>query len=505
MVKVPGRRNVTIAMLVAIFLIAMDNTVVSTAMPTIIKDLGGVSLLSWVYAAYLLTTAVTTPVFGKLSDLYGRKIIFIIGVILFVIGSMLSGTSHTMGQLIWYRAFQGIGAGAVLPVTFTIIGDLYPGEERGKMQGLFSSIWGIAGLVGPLAGGFIVDNISWQWIFYINVPVGIVSVILVWTFLHEHFEKKRHRVDIWGALTFLIGTTSLLYALLSGGQKYTWGSTTIISLFIVAVASLTLFLWIETKASEPMLPLSLFKIPSIAVANFAGFFVSAVLIAVSVYLPMWIQGIEGHSATNSGLTLVPMSIAWPIGSVIGGRLMYKIGIKTVSIVGMVCIVIGSLWLATVQLSSSQAIFVGVMVLVGFGMGFSITSFTVLVQNAVGWNLRGTATASNTLLRSLGQTVGVAVYGTWFNQTIHAYEVSHAHRHLSSVNMSQFLTSTNTKGIPEAVLQSVHEMLATALHHVFVAVAITAVVSLLVTLCLPSAKSVRKETKAPQVFPQPDLP
>src|SRR5579875_3778255 len=216
---------VTVAMLVAVFLVAIDVTVVSTAMPHIVRELHGLSLYSWVFAIYTLTTSVTTPIYGKLADLFGRKVIFSIGVVLFVLGSVLSGMSQTMEQLIWFRAFQGIGAGAVMPITFTIISDIFPGEQRARMQGVFSGVWGIAGLLGPLVGGMFVDHFSWRWIFYINVPVGAISLILVFMFLHESFERKSKKIDYWGALVFTAAISSLLYALLNGGTTYPWGSS----------------------------------------------------------------------------------------------------------------------------------------------------------------------------------------------------------------------------------------------------------------------------------------
>jgi drug resistance transporter, EmrB/QacA subfamily len=416
--KTTQRKMVTIAMLVSILLVAIDTTIVTTAMPHIVKQLSGLNLLSWVFAIYLLTSTVTTPIYGKLADLFGRKSIFIFGVMLFVVGSMVSGMAQTMYQLILFRGFQGLGAGAVMPLTFTIIADLYPGEERAKMQGVFSSVWGVAGLLGPLVGGLFVDNISWRWIFYINVPIGIIAILLVISFLHETtIEKTGKSIDYWGAALFSISMGSLLVALISGGQVYAWNSIEIISLFIVAVVFLIAFLFVESKAMEPMLPLSLFKIPVIAVSNTVGFVASGVLIGVDVYLPIWIQTLLGHSATSSGLTLMPMSFAWPLASTLAGRFMYRIGSKTTAVFGAVLIMAGSAWLLLVRTGSPYWYFVGVMIVIGFGMGCSFTPLTVLVQSAVGWNLRGAATASNTFSRSLGQTVGVAVLGTVFNNTL----------------------------------------------------------------------------------------
>lgn len=460
MEKTTQRRMVTLAMLVSILLVALDTTIVTTAMPHIVEQLSGLNLLSWVFAIYLLTSSVTTPIYGKLADLFGRKPVFIFGVALFVIGSMVSGMAQTMHQLIIFRGFQGLGAGAVLPLTFTIIADLYAGEERARMQGVFSSVWGVAGLLGPLVGGLFVDHVSWRWIFYINVPVGIIAIFLVFSFLHEEsLAKTKKSIDYLGTALFTISMGSLLFALISGGQFYAWSSVEIISLFMVALVFLLAFLVVETKAKEPMLPLSLFKIPVIAVANGVGFVASGVLIGVNVYLPVWIQSLLGHSATSSGLTLMPMSFAWPLASTLAGRYMYRIGSKTTAVFGAVMIMAGSAWLLLISPGSPYWYLVGIMIVIGFGMGCSFTPLTVLVQSAVGWNLRGAATASNTFSRSLGQTVGVAALGTVFNNT------------LNQRSMAQ------------------------GLHMVFILVFAVSVITLLISALLPSHRQIMADQKA----------
>lgn len=454
MEQITQRKMVTIAMMVSILLVAIDTTIITTAMPHIVEQFGGLHLISWVFAIYLLTSTVTTPIYGKLADLFGRKTIFIFGVALFTFGSAVSGMAQTMDQLILFRGIQGLGAGAVTPLTFTIIGDLYPGTERARMQGLFSSIWGIAGLLGPLAGGLFVDNMSWRWIFYINVPIGIAAILLVSGFLHETtLEKTKKYIDYWGTAFFTVSMSSLLFALISGGISYPWNSTVIILLFSVAAVFLIAFLIVESKVQEPMLPLKLFKIPVIGVSNAVGFAASVVLIGVSVYLPIWIQTVLGHSATTSGFTLLPMSLAWTLAATLAGRYMYSIGSKTTAILGAVLIMAGSAWLLYVNLESPYWFLSGVMIVIGLGMGCSFTPLTVLIQSAVGWNLRGVVTASNTFTRSLGQAVGIALLGTAFNNNL------------------------NQNGIAQGV------------HMVFIVLFAAAIVTLLISAVLPSHRSV----------------
>nr|AYQ75815.1 DHA2 family efflux MFS transporter permease subunit [Cohnella candidum] len=408
---------VTAGLLAALFIGALDVTVVATAMPKITEELQGMSLMSWVFSIYTLTTCVTTPIFGKLTDLFGRKMVFVIGIVFFVLGSILCGMAQSMTALVLFRALQGIGAGALNPVCFTIVGDIFPGEKRARMMGVFGSVWSIAGLLGPLVGGYFVDQVSWRWIFYINVPIGIVAAVLVVGFLHENFERKKKKIDYLGALTFTVALSSLMYALLSGGGDHPWDSGLIIGLFAVAVIFAALFLLVEKYAEEPMVPLSIFKIRVLNVVNVSGFLAFSVTTGVTIYAPIWIQSVLGHSATNSGFTVMPMSLAWPLAATIVGRIMYRVGIKASVVFGSVAVVAAGAWLTGLNVDSPYAFWVGIMIIFGFGMGFVSTPQTVIVQSVVGWEMRGVANASNSLMRSLGQTVGVAIFGTIFNHYV----------------------------------------------------------------------------------------
>lgn len=482
-----SRKLVTLALLLSTFLAAIEVTVVSTAMPKIVADLGGLSLISWVYAAYLLTTAISTPLFGKLADLYGRKNIFIIGSALFVGGSMLCGLSGNMTQMIIFRALQGIGAGAVLPVTFTMVADIYTYEERAKIQGLFSSIWGIAGLVGPLVGGFFVDSLSWHWIFFFNVPFGIVSVWMIIVCFHEKVERKDKPIDYAGAATFSIGMTAFLFAIITGGQGIAWNSPWMFVLLGVAAVFLILFFRIEVKAKEPMVPLKLFRIRDIAVSNLVSFLVSAVLIGISSYMPLWTQGVLGQNASSSGLSLTPMSIGWLIGSIVGGRMLIKIGARVTSTLGMTLIVMASIWLATITGETSIFLIVVIMSLAGLGFGLSFTVFTIIVQSSVDWSMRGASTALNTFVRALGQTLGIAAFGTFLNASI-ASMVSGAgsdiSSRVSSDDLSKLLNPESAHSLSSDLMSTLRSFLETGLGQVFLLMAVIAVICLVCMLFMP---------------------
>ncbi|EMT50412.1 MULTISPECIES: MDR family MFS transporter [Brevibacillus] len=477
MKPVTNKRNVTIAVMIATFLAAIEGTIVSTAMPTIVSDLGGFHLISWVVSIYLLTSAVTTPIYGKLADLFGRKPVFNIGAILFLLGSALSGLSQTMEQLIWFRAFQGLGAGAIITITYTIVGDIYPFEERGKVQGWMSGIWGISGILGPLTGGLLVDYVSWHWIFYMNIPFGIVSIVLIWLYLHENIEKVRKHIDYAGAAVFTISVSALLYALLSGGTEHPWSSPLIVGLLIFSALGLLLFIYLEKRSPEPMLPLQLFTIRKMSIVNFAGFLLASVLVAVSFYLPLWIQGVYGLGATGSGLTLIPMSVGWPIGAALSGRLLAKIGIRPTSLFGVCVLIVATVWLSMIEPTTPHVMLYGITFLFGLGFGFAFTSFTGAVLS-VSWNLRGVAVSTNSFIRTLGQTLGIALFGTLLNSYVQSAPGA------ENIDVNKILNPHEASLLPQELLQTVRELVAGGLHQIFVILLALAAVSLIVTLAYP---------------------
>ncbi|WP_053375868.1 MDR family MFS transporter [Paenibacillus sp. FJAT-27812] len=406
------RKKVTIALFVATFLAAIEGTIVSTAMPSITGELQGIQQYSWIISIYLLATVITTPIYGKLSDLYGRKNMFIVGALIFLAGSMLSGVAQTMNQLIWFRALQGLGAGALTTIPYTIIGDLYPFEQRAKVQGWMSSIWGIAGISGPLLGGLLVDYISWRAIFYMNLPFGIVAIYLLSTSLREKLEKKKKHIDYPGIITFTIAMFSLLYAmtLVRESEAGSGSAWTIGLLIIVSILFFALFARIEMRSPEPIIPFKLFRNRIISMANLDSFLLCVINVVVIFYLPLWIQGVYGKPATYSGLAMIPLSVAWPLGSILAGNWISKKGLRFIGVVGAFFLLASSIGFAFMTASTPIVLFIVYTFLAGLSFGLSLTSLTVAVSSAVGWELRGSAVASNNFIRTLGQTIGITVFG-----------------------------------------------------------------------------------------------
>ena len=322
---------VVAGLLLAILMSAMDNTIVATSMGTIVSDLGGFDKFVWVTSAYLVTVMAGTPIFGKLSDMYGRKRFFIFGLSVFLFGSILCGTAESITQLSIYRAIQGVGGGALMPIAFTIIFDIFPPEKRGKMTGLFGAVFGTSSLFGPLLGAYISDYFSWHWIFYINVPIGIISFIFIFFFYKETLEFKSQRIDWWGAFTLVGAVICLMFALELGGNQYDWTSGVILGLFIAFTAFFIVFLFVETKAAEPIISFEMFKQRLFATSNAIAFFYGTTFIIATIYIPIYIQGVFGGTATNSGLILTPMMLGSVFGSQLGGLLTTRTSYRNIMI------------------------------------------------------------------------------------------------------------------------------------------------------------------------------
>lgn len=472
------KRKIAAALMVAMFLGAVEGTVVTTAIPTIVKDLQGFEIISSVFSIYLLTSAITTPIYGKLSDLYGRKNILSIGIIIFLIGSFLCGLSQTMYMLIGSRAIQGIGAGAIFTVTYTIIGDVFTLEERPKIQGVISSVWGIASLVGPFLGGILIDFLSWHWIFFINIPFGILSVVLIQRNLNEKFERKKHNIDFAGIITLSMAMIIFLNIFLSSENVSSNHTIFVSASVIITIILLVAFYIIERRAKEPIIPFDIFTKTS-SIVNLISLLASAILIGSNVYLPIYIQNVLGFSAKVSGLALAPMSFAWLISSVILGKCIVKFGGKIVILISNAILLISTALLPTLSINSSLLLVLIYVSIMGFGFGGAFTTLTIIIQESVGYNKRGAATAANSLLRTIGQTIGVSVFGSVFNLYIIKYFMSLG---ISGVDPSNIYSSSAHNSAVTA--EQVRLSLNSSLHILFIILIMLSALSLMLSIVIP---------------------
>jgi len=390
------------ALLLALFVAAMEMTVVSTAMPTVVAELGGALHYGWVFTAYMLTSTVTVPIYGKLADLHGRKPVMLVAMALFLVGSMASGQARTMGQLIAFRAVQGVGAGGMQPMALTIVGDIFKIEERAKMQGLFGAVWGIAGLVGPLLGGVIVASLSWRWVFYVNVPFGLVSASVITFSLVETIEKRKHGLDIAGALLL----AAAVIALLLGADGHSpW-------VLLPASAVLTAaFLFVEKRAKEPLVPLQLFAQRVLATSSALSALAGGAMVGLVTFVPLYAQGVLGATPTEAGTTIATMAVTWPIASAISGRLIARVGFRNLVRIGFAFVAVAALWLGAAMSGGASASKLRIITaLFGIGMGLANTPLVIAVQSSVTFSQRGVATASTMFFRNIGGTVAVGVMG-----------------------------------------------------------------------------------------------
>lgn len=491
----PKRRQtkkpfVLAAVMLAMFMGAIEATIVSTAMPAIVGDLGGFKLYSWVFSAYLLMNSVTVLIYGKLSDLFGRKPILTFGIIVFLIGSILCGFATSMKLLIVFRLIQGFGAGAVAPIATTIVGDIYTAEERAKIQGYLSSVWGISAITGPAVGGLLVQYVSWHYVFWINVPLGILSLAGIWLFLHENVARKKHQIDYPGAILLTVTISTAMIVLVEGGNQWPWGSWQVISLSGLAILSLAGFVYQEGRASEPVMPFSIWKEKSIFIANITSLTTGIMLIGISSFLPTFVQGVMEQTPIVAGFTLTTMSIGWPIASTISGRMLISVGYRKTSVTGGIFLIAGSIVFVAMSASSGPIWAAAGSFLLGVGMGLTSTAFIVSIQSTVVWEQRGIATAANMFMRNLGNTIGAALLGGILNNRLAAY-FSEKNASLTVDDANLLLKSQERAQLQETVKTILQEGLTVSLHTVYYVVFAFSVISFLFIINLPKKTNLSK--------------
>lgn len=475
------RGLVVVAIMASMAMIAIEATIVSTAMPQIAAQLGQINLYPWVFSSFLLTQTATTVVFGKLADIYGRKPMILIGIALFLFASVLAGFAWSMPSMIAFRLLQGIGAGAVQPVAMTVVADLFPGSQRGKVQGYLASVWALSAVVGPLLGSVIIHNLPWAWIFWINVPVGLLAALGFVLFLHEEKRTRVVSIDILGASLFAISISALMIALT---EMETTVSRSALVALVVSIAALVLFIWQERRAEAPMVAPDLWLKRPIAFANLAVFFASMSIMGLTTFLPMYVQTVLNGSPLVAGFALTMLLLGWPCGATIASRQFARFGLRTIMITGSLCIPAGTCLLVLLTPSSSAVLAGAGSLIMGFGMGLLNISALILTQDSVSWSERGSATASNVFSRNLGSTLGAAVLGA-----VLTYGLAHS-TNGQPITPEQLRGLLNGAGAAMADGGAIRLALQHALHSTFVAMLLIAALIVPVCLFVPRPQPVR---------------
>jgi len=479
-------------LLLAILMASMDNTIVATAIGTIVGDLSGFDKLMWVTSAYMVAEMAGMPIFGKLSDMYGRKRFFIFGIVVFMIGSALCGTAETIVQLSIYRAIQGIGGGALMPIAFTIMFDVVPADKRGKMGGLFGAVFGLSSIFGPLLGAYLTDYIHWSWIFYINLPIGLVAFVMITFFYKESVDHSKQKIDYLGAITLVASIVSIMFALELGGKEYAWDSGIIMGLFTAFAVLFLAFIFIERHAEEPIITFGMFKNRLYSTSNIMAIFSGAAFITASIYIPVFIQGVLGGSATNSGLVLLPMMLGSVVTAAGGGSFLAKFKYRSIMIPTLTLLVIGIVLLTTLTTGTSRFMVTIFMILIGLGIG---SSFSVLSNAAIhGFAARQRGSASSTLNfnRELGMTLGITVFGiiqshVFLNKLTNAFSNGQQPEGINLSDPSKILTPEKREFIPAPVLDKVTEALSSSLVYTFAWASIPAVIALVAAFFMSGEK------------------
>jgi EmrB/QacA subfamily drug resistance transporter len=470
-------RVIIAGIMLSLFMAAVESTVIATAVPTIVAELGGLESYSWVFSAYMLTSTAMVPLYGKLSDLYGRRRLYFIAMALFLLGSVLSGLSQTMTQLIAFRALQGLGAGGLMPLAFIMIGDILTLEQRAKTQGLFSGVWGVASIIGPLVGGFLVDQLSWHWVFFVNIGPAILAAALVGVAWRDPARDATHRpsIDFMGVALLTSGVVALLIGLLDLSSPFSWASIGLAAALLVALY------FVERRAADPVLPLRLFRDRLFAVATAQGLFSGWAMFGSANFVPLFGQAVIGLSATAAGSMLTPQMLSWVVASIIGSRLLLRVGYRTISVAGMILLVAGSFLMTRIAAAPSLPLVVISLGLMGSGMGLALPAFLIAVQNTVGREALGTATSTITFSRNIGGTLGVSVMGAILASRVTANLVGQG-IDPASVELSALLGGDGAAvaaATPGAVAA-----IGAAVGSVFVAALVASVFALLVTLAAP---------------------
>jgi len=480
------RPLIVAAVMMGLFMSAIEATIVATAMPTIVADLGGFRLFSWVFAIYLLAQAISAPIYGRLADVHGRKRVFCGGAALFLAGSTLCGFSPGMLALIGFRCLQGLGAGAILPIATTIIADIYSPAERARMQGYLGSVWGVSAVLGPVLGAFIVQHLTWSIIFWINLPIGIAAIAMIALFLREDLKPRMHSIDYLGSALLVLGSGALMLVLIQANELAPAALWILVAVAAVGVAALIRH---ERVAPEPMLRLDLWKNRVIAIGNLGSTSMGAVMMGIVAFLPAYVQGAMGRSPMVAGLALTAMSLGWSAVSGVAGRVMLRHSYRAAAIVGGLSLIAGDILLVLLRpgygplWAGTGALFIGV------GMGFLNTTFVVSVQSSVGWHERGTATSSLLFMRMLGQSIGVAIFGGVFNYVLFAGQAE------SSDVVDRLMEPSLRQTLAEADVARLVGEVAQALHEVYLIALALAAVTLLLTALLPAGHSPTVTAKA----------